>query len=62
MSYKGKYLQVVETQGVFKKGARCYCIWETDEYIYLYFQIPVLGDINEVKILKNNLTNFKIVL
>lgn len=62
MSYKGKYLQVIDDLGILKKGMRCYCIWETEQCVYLYFETPVIGDMNEIKISKNNLTNFKIVL
>jgi hypothetical protein len=62
MQYKGKYYQVIEDQGMFKKGMRCFCIWETDDYVYFYFQQPLIGDINEVKISKKDLTNFINVL
>ena len=62
MSYSGKRLVVMEDLGILKRGMRCCCLWETEEFVYLYFEHPVMGDINEIKISKNNLTNFKIVL
>jgi hypothetical protein len=62
MKYAGKQLVVINEMGILKKGMRCCCLWETEEFVYLYFEHPVIGEINEIKILKNNLTNFKIVL
>ena len=62
MKYSGKRLVVVNEMGVLKEGMRCYCLWEIEEFVYLYFEYPVVGNINEIKISKNNLTNFKIVL
>jgi hypothetical protein len=62
MSYTGKHLVVISDFGILKKGMRCYCLWETDHFVYLYFEHPVVGSINEIKLSKNNLTNFKIVL
>ena len=62
MSYSGKRLVVMKDLGILKRGMRCCCLWETEEFVYLYFEYPVVGDINEIKISKNYLTNFKIVL
>ena len=62
MRYSGKILVVIKEIGILKKGMRCHCLWETEEFVYLYFEYPVVGNFNEVKISKNNLTNFKIVL
>ena len=62
MSYSGKRLVVMKDLGILKRGMRCCCVWETEVFVYLYFEYPVVGDINEIKISKNNLTNFKIVL
>ncbi len=62
MNYSGKHLVVIKDLGILKKGMRCCCLWETEEFVYLYFEYPVVGDINEIKISKNNLTNFKIML
>ena len=62
MKYSGKHFVVIKELGILKKGMRCCCLWETEEFVYLYFEYPVVGDINEIKISKNNLTNFKIVL
>ena len=62
MSYVGKNLVVIEDIGILKKGMRCYCLSESNDFVYLYFEYPVIGNINEIKISKNNLTNFKIML
>lgn len=62
MMYTSKHLIVINDFGVLKKGMRCYCLYETKEFVYLYFEYPVVGDINEIKISKNNLTNFEIML
>ena len=62
MGYTGRHLIVIEDHGLLKKGMRCYCMLETEEYLHLYFEYPIVADIQEVKISKNNLTNFKIVL
>jgi hypothetical protein len=62
MSYSGNHFVVIKDFGILKTGMRCYCLWETEDFIYLYFEYPVVGNINEIKISKNNLTNFKIVL
>jgi len=62
MDYTGKHFIVIEDHGLLKKGMRCYCIFESEAYLHLYFEYPIIADIQEVKISKNNLTNFKIVL
>ena len=60
--HSGKTFVVVDDFGILKSGMRCYCMWETKDYVYMYFEYPVIGNINEIKISIKDLTNFKIVL
>jgi hypothetical protein len=62
MDYVGTHYIVIEDRGLLKRGMRCYCMFETEEYLHLYFEYPIMADVHEVKISKNNLTNLKIVL
>ena len=62
MSFAGSHFIVVREIGILKVGMRCYCMWETDYYVYMYFEYALVADVHEVKIAKKDLTNFRIVL
>ncbi len=62
MSYVGKHFIVSNDLGILKTGMRCYCMSETDHYVYMFFEYALVADVHQVKIAKKDLTNFRIVL
>ncbi len=52
MTYKGKNFVIIRELGILKPGMLCYCFDEDKDFVRLWFNVPVLGDTQEIKISK----------
>ena len=50
--YKSKNFIIIKEFGLLKPGMCCYCFYEDQHFIRLWFQTPVIWDTCEVKISK----------
>ena len=48
--YTGNYYIVIEDEGIFRQGQRCYIFSEQGAYVWAVFEKPVIGTISEVKV------------
>jgi len=48
-----RYYIIIEDDGIFKQGMRCYCFAQDTTHLFLFFEKPVIGDIHEIKLPKN---------
>ena len=46
---------ITQDDGILKKGMRCYCFAATETHLFLFFQYPVIGQVQEVKLPINKL-------
>tara|TARA_Y100000034_G_scaffold115901_1_gene153596 strand:- start:129 stop:335 length:207 start_codon:yes stop_codon:yes gene_type:complete len=51
---KDAYYRIKEDFGILKKGMRCYCYAHDLYNIVLFFETPLIGDIQEVKLSKKS--------